>query len=277
MRKVLLFIFILGATLQMQAQSMQELQTLYVQEQYEDLLALLDAPSSADQHLLWADAHHKLGHFEEAMKGYLQAESAGENSFDLFLNRGICAFSLGDFQLTRSDLLKAKTLREDQRIPYYFAAMAYMENNHKAAAVFIKDALQLDANYMEAHYLLGAIYLEQKKFSGAEKAFISCIELRPEFTQSKINLALCFIEQFKFDEAIGLLSSLIENLNDATLADAYYQRGVCHYQMHNTTLACEDWHQASELGDSFAKEHIAGICEGNQRKIKRKKDIYMAF
>jgi len=278
MRKLILSIFLLCTSfLQTEAQSILELRSLYDQGEYDAVLQKLPAPTTPAELLLWADAHHKLSHFDDAMRGYTQSELLGEQSTDLFLNRAICAFSMGDFELARRDLLTVKEQKEDKRIPYYFGAMAYLDNNFKGATEFLKDALKLDQNYMDAHYLLGAIYLEQKKFLSAETAFIKCLNLRPEFSQSKVNLALCYIEQFKFQEAIDELNQLIESNTTDALTDAYYQLGVCYFQMHDTDTACENWTRAADRGDEDAKAHLAGICEGNQRRIKRRKNVHMAF
>lgn len=278
MQKLLLFNLLLCVSfLQMEAQTIQELRSLYEQEEYEAVLQKLAVPTTAGALLLWADAHHKLSHFDDAMRGYTQSELLGEQSTDLFLNRAICAFSMGDFELARRDLLTVKEQKEDKRIPYYFGAMAYLDNNFKGAAGFLKEALKMDQGYMDAHYLLGAIYLEQKKFLNAEMEFIECINLRPEFSQSKVNLALCYIEQFKFQEAIDELTQLIESNTTDAFVDAHYQLGVCYFQMHDTATACENWTLAAEKGDEDAKAHLAGICEGNQRRIKRRKNVHMAF
>ncbi|MDG1779432.1 MAG: tetratricopeptide repeat protein [Flavobacteriales bacterium] len=267
----------LTSSFQLWSQSIDELKLAYAEERFEWVVEQTSEATTAEEFLLHADAHHKLGQFEQAMEAYQLAEQKGMNSFDFFMNRGICAFSLGQFEQMRNDLLEAKSIREDARIPYYFGAMAYLEEQHKQAANYLKDAIDLDPTYMEAHYLLGAVYLEQNKNLSAELAFIKCIELRPDFHQSKINLALAYIEQFKFQEALEVLERIIESAEKTALADAYYQQGVCRYQMHDSVGACESWTQAAALGDEDATKHVATICEGKQRKLRRRKTVHMEF
>ncbi len=122
MWKLILSILLLCVSFfQAEAQTIQELRSLYHQGEYEAVLQKLAVPISAAELLRCSDAQHKLSLFEDAMRSYTQSELLGEQSTDLFLNRAICAFSMGDFELARRDFLTVKALKEDKRIPYYLA------------------------------------------------------------------------------------------------------------------------------------------------------------
>ena len=97
----ILIILAVLASFPLWSQSLSDLHLAYAEERFEWVIDQTGEATTAEEFLLHAEAHHKLGQFEQAMEAYQLAERKGMNSFDFFMNSGICAFSLGQFEQMR--------------------------------------------------------------------------------------------------------------------------------------------------------------------------------
>lgn len=250
---------------------------MYAQEAYEEVISAVPNPQTSCEWLFLADSHHKLGAFDIALTCYNQALEFPQAPI-VHLHRGICLFSLERYQASKDDLAFAyeQGLR-DKRIPYYLAASDYMEGNYDRAVAYLKDALEMDDNYYDAHYLLGAAMVEKGKPTSAQQSFERCSELKPEDYRAQLNLAITLVDQYRFDDARSILDVLAASRDDDLARDAYYQRGVLRYQAHDKAGACEDWANAASLGDEEAVKLQANICEGKKKRLVNRKKVYVSF
>ena len=250
---------------------------MYQEGAFEEIIQKLNEPQSSCEWLLLADSHHKLGAFEKALMAYDEVMD-GPHDPSSRLHRGICLFSLEQYDRSKEDLAIAyeEGLR-DKRTPYYLAASDYMEGNFDRAIAYLNDALEIDPDYFDAHYLLGASFVESGKPISAQGAFEKCGELKPEDGRTQLNLAITLVDQFRFDDARSILDVLARSEDDAMARDAYYQRGCLRFQMHDRAGACEDWANAAELGDNDAIKLQSNICEGNRTKMVNRKKVYVSF
>lgn len=86
-----------------------------------------------------------------------------------------------------------------------------------AAITESNQALQLNANYPQAHLLLGKIYLAQGKKPEAIQEMNQAIALDPKFRDGYISLAQIYLADKSYDQAEANLLKLIElNPNDAS-------------------------------------------------------------
>ncbi len=93
------------------------------------------------------------------------------------------------------------------------------QNRHDQAIDAYKKALTIDANYMEAHNALGAIYSTQGKFEEALVEFNTVIERSPQTAHLYNNLGFTYYLQNKFPEAI-------ESFNKAVVLDPRNERAL---------------------------------------------------
>ncbi len=270
------FIFLFSPYTGGWAQSLNELRERYQAGRYTDVLVSLYDTDGAEAAMLRADAHQKLGQFNEALMEYNRAEELNYKGADLVLHRGICLVSLNRFDEAQADLLRARELNpEEPRVPYYFAAMAYQENDFKRALLYVKDAISIAPDYFDAIYLEGAVHYEMGKTALAEKAFQNCLNLR-EDERSRLNLATMLLEQKHYKAAFEHFDDLVNSTHEDVARDAYYQRGVSRYETRDFKGACEDWANAAALGDADAESYGTTLCEG-RGKLRKRKSVHVAF
>lgn len=254
-------------------------EALYLAGDFAEVIEQIEAPSTASEWMCLADALHKLEQFEEAEKAYLEAGAAGYDGPELLLHRAICRVSLGATEAATDDLIAAyNLLPEEARIPYYLAALAYASEDSKRGLAYLEDALTLDPNYYDAHYLKGAFFYELGKGKQASAAFERCLELRPEDERARLNMAMSEAAQLSFASSREQLDDLLLFTEDEEiLRDAYYQRGALRYETRDFSGACEDWANAADLGDRDAEQHLLELCGDRKKKLKQRKGVYVEF
>ncbi len=92
---------------------------------------------------------------------------------------------------------------------------------------------------------LGNLLVMAGRLSEAEETYRRAVELEPEKTSSRYNLALVLMEQGETKQAMDELTSVIET--DPTHAWAYYQMGTLEARKNNRMRALEYYEQAFAL------------------------------
>lgn len=144
-----------------------------------------------------------------------------------------------------SSLLLASSLEDKLKEgEAYFQTKSY----EKAMAIFkeIADREKWDELTAKASLRLGQCYLAKGNYEDAYRYFDKAIGWRGEISQqAEIGIALVYINREKFDTAIKLLSSLInEKAPDKLLAYAYYDRAIAYRKKGWLRKAIEDFQQA---------------------------------
>jgi tetratricopeptide (TPR) repeat protein len=223
-----------------------------------------------------ANAHHKLGHFSEALEDYDRARINGFSDEELYLHRGICKISLMMYEPARMDLLQYLELKPDDAPTYYWlATLEYMNMENKASLRYLEETLTIDSTYADAYYLRAANMAEMNRSNLALEDFQLALQYNPKLLRAKFNIAVLLIGMGQFENALELLSELqLENVD--FLSEVLYYRGEALYYMHDMEGACTDWKESAQMGDRDAQQNLRKVC-GEKGKLKSKKRTYFAF
>ncbi len=83
---------------------------------------------------------------------------------------------------------------EERKVKYLEKGKAYIEEqNFEKAKIEIKNVLQIDPKFAEAHYFMGQINEQEKEYRKAIGNYLKAIELDPEHNDAKIDLASIYI------------------------------------------------------------------------------------
>jgi tetratricopeptide (TPR) repeat protein len=93
-----------------------------------------------------------------------------------------------------------------------------------AAIAEFRGALELRADFPEAHYHLALAYEQQGHTEEAVEEYRRAIQLRPDFTQARYLLASCCRKLGDFDGELALLSAVTSAAPD--FAEAHYNYGL---------------------------------------------------
>lgn len=252
----------------------------YEAGRYEQAIAAatvaLGGESNAEAYYCRANAHHKLGHFTEALDDYDRARINGYSNDELYLHRGICKVSLMMYESARIDLMEHLEYHQDDARPYYWlATIEYMSMENKSSLRYLDEALALDSMYADAYYLHAANMAELNKTNLALEDFQNALIYNPKLLRAKFHMAVLLIGMGQYDNALELLSEL--RLEDVDfISEVLYYRGEVLYYLHDLDGACIDWNESAQMGDRDAQHNHKKVC-AEKGKLRNKKRTYFQF
>jgi len=170
-------------------------------------------------------------------------------------------YEIGDINSSLTSYTNSIELDSTVAPVYFWRGNAYgrLENYQAAIADYLK-AAQLKPGYLEAYNNIGTIYMKQNDYANAIIYFTKCIALKPsEFLYQ--NRATSYFYLKKYKEAIDDYSMTLQM--NPSLADAYFNRGVCYLYLQQIDPACSDWKKASGMGYEKAGELMVKYCKAN--------------
>lgn len=116
---------------------------------------------------------------------------------------------------------------------FFQSGMQYFENGkYREAAIQYQSALQVDAQYTEAHYQLARCYLKLKIWNGAYNELMRTTEIDPHYLKARVDLGHLLLAAGEYksadDEAKAALAQSPDNADvHSLIADIDFRQG--HY------------------------------------------------
>lgn len=118
----------------------------------------------------------------------------------------------------------------------------------------LQQALKLDANSVEAHFLLGNAYAKKEQFPQAEEQFLQALKLDEKNTDAQSNLGVVYYRQGKLQEAEkAFRAALAQQPNDAEI---HYNLGGVLIAMNKVGDALTEFLKAKELNPSLPESYL---------------------
>ncbi len=148
-------------------------------------------------------------------------------------------------------------LPDDPNVMHFFGLLRHQRGYSKEGADWIKKALSLDPEYLDAENNLGNIHLQLGEPELAEKCFRRVIECKPEFAEAYGNLGIALKNLKRFDEAIEHLSQAISlQPNDVYL---YQNLGNVYRKLENYHEAISMYRKSLAI-QPFNTEAYKNLC-----------------
>jgi len=159
--------------------------------------------------------------------------------FSQVISRAEVFYSKKEYEKDIAEFEKAKQIKSKDSTPYRRIAEAYMsmgeyelardeiiEGQEITGDEKLKKTLALVNNYLnkEQYDLLmsqAAEYILQENFKDGEKKYLEAINLLPYEPSAYVELANIYLAQSRYDDALRLLSDIINHSNDQELFDTY--------------------------------------------------------
>ncbi len=126
-------------------------------------------------------------------------------------------------------------------------------NRNKEAKEQFKAALEATPNFVEAHYNLGLLFLEEQDFMPALAHLQRVLKHNPKNLQARIAAAEAYRLQNQPDQALTLLQ-----LNESQASPMFLRaRGLCYFALDDIPAALADIEAALALAPSQASLHEA--------------------
>lgn len=164
-------------------------------------------------------------------------------------------------------------LNKSARANYNYGS-ALMEENNKLQAQkgipFLKKAIEIYPDYIDAYNNLGVSYMNIKDYSAAIPVFNQLIQKDDNYSKAYFNLAFCYYQQKNYSHAIEWFKKLILIRNDFTLG--YYYLAMCYGDQGNFIPAIEYLDktialQANHTDALLMRAKANGIIENFQQSL----------
>lgn len=124
------------------------------------------------------------------------------------------------------------TITEDERdyeIWYLLGNMSQDYNNDTNAAFFLQKSIMLNPEFDKAHYNLGNIYLNEKKYNSAINEYKLAIKYKKDFPYYYYNLGCAYLVQKEYRGARVAFNKAIKLKNDE--ANFYYNLAIANQNL----------------------------------------------
>jgi len=183
------------------------------------------------------------------------AMAANPESSDLSIELGNFYFSRQDRQAAEAAYLRAIDLAPDRTKPYLALAgfLDAVGSEDRALAIYQK-ALELKPDDPRLIDTIAGYHLKLKNFEEVERYVNASLKKRPGYFPMRLLKAELLTLRKKFNEAIGMLDSLIKE--EPGSARAHYVSGLAHMGKGDINTAKADISRAVELSRRFAKARL---------------------
>ena len=205
-------------------------------------------------------SQEKQNAYEKAIRHYTEALALKTDDPDIYYNRGLACFSVGEIVQAIADYNKAIELKSDNAKAYYNRGLAYshMDEIDLALSDYSK-TIELKPDNAEAYYNRGLAYSRIGEIAQAIADYSRTIELKPDNAEAYYNRGLAYSRIGEIAQAIVDYSRTIELKPDN--AEAYYNRSFAYLITNEVERAKSDYDKTMELepDDTLEQTEVRGF------------------
>lgn len=126
------------------------------------------------------------------------------------------------------------------------------------AIEFLNIAISLNPNYSEGYFFRGVCYGKLNMLTNALNDFEKSISISPESEEDYYNIGYIYHKMGDYSSAIEYFNKAIKI--NPIYTSAFVSRGNSRIMLGQKELACNDFHQALNLGEKKVQENIDEYC-----------------
>jgi len=198
--------------------------------------------------LIVRDHKQAMGYVDAALKRDVHRAEA-------YYLKGMIFLEKLDTTLAISSFRTAVEQENDYFKAYIQLGLLHFNQPNDLAKEYLKNALRIDSNSLEALYAYGMICQDKGDYNEAIETYHKILNIN-EYREPYYNLGFIHQEYLKvYEVAIQYYSKAIEL--EPKYTDAYYNRGLCFEQRDELTKAQRDFKQALKLDPQYTSAAIA--------------------
>src|SRR5215813_3868953 len=130
--------------------------------------------------------------------------------------------------------------RQGAEAHYDLGINAQASGDVRGALKEFEESLKLDPDFADAHNAMGVLlHISFDRKDEAEKHYKQALEIRPTFSEAKVNLGNLYLDQGRLDEAIALYEQALNDMLYATPYIAEANLGWAYFKKGNSAQALE--------------------------------------
>ena len=203
-------------------------------EAYSGALAL--DPNSMVVHLKRGETYHRQGDLRNATRDLLIAARLDPVATRPYERLGDVAYALEDYGESMAHYTRYVRLDDQNPKVLYKLALAYERDGRvNRAVLLLRQAIALDLEFVEAHYVLGLCLREQGRLEASRDVLLDAVELSPGFLQAREVLATVHSRLGEHREELRQLDALAAL--DRTHPERHVARGLAYARSGQTEMA----------------------------------------
>lgn len=201
--------------------------------------------------------------YEQAIAYADEALKRNMYSAEAYYLKGMIFYEKQDTVKAISSFITAVEQESNYYEAYIQLGVLHFNQDNDLAKGYIKNALRIKPESVEAMYHYGLWNQEHGEFNEAIETYHKIIAIKP-YREALFNLGFIHQEHLKvYDLAVGFYTEAIGS--DRNYFQAYYNRGLCNEQLGNFDQAELDFKEALKINPEF--DHAALSIE---RILKKK-------
>jgi len=198
--------------------------------------ALMLDPNSMAVHLKRGETYQRQGHLRNARRDLLMAAQLDPVATRPYERLGDVAFALEDYGESIANYTHYARLDNQNSQVLYKLALAYERDGRvNRAVLLLRQAIVLDPDFPEAHYVLGLCLREQERLEAARDVLLDAVELSPGFLQAREVLAIVHGSLGEHQEESRQLDAIAAL--DGAHPERHVARGLAYTRSGQTEMA----------------------------------------
>ena len=231
-------------------------------------------PANYDYWLNLGVARHRTGNHDAAAESYQKALQIRPEGSSAYINLGLLYQERGEAAQAAKALEQALRIAPERDDIRYDAAIALDESGEAEKAVEMYSALlQRNDNMTGAWFRLGAMRLKSEEFDQAAQCFEKCIQLRADWIEAEINLAIAYGKLGRKEDAERVLQNTLSHKPDSV--ELIRMLAAVSLEQQQYGIALRYHLQLLELGDQSPEvRHNLGLLYQNRGEIAKAESEY---
>jgi tetratricopeptide (TPR) repeat protein len=181
-----------------------------------------------------------------------------------FMVKALCYKELGDTAKAIQNYLEAVTENPDNYDAYVELGILHWAKGEPLAEQYLKSALDIRPDGLDALYALGMQYQKAYKLNDALKTYTHIVELDSTYRTAYFNMGYIQYQELQlYDEALTNFNKAVQV--DPKYFQAVYMRGLCYEAKGDVERAKREYSYAIELNPDYGK-----AADGLNRVLRKK-------
>ncbi|KAG8560814.1 hypothetical protein GDO81_015139, partial [Engystomops pustulosus] len=221
-------------------------------------------------YLCRAQAYRQLKDLHRALKDVTRAIHLRPDSPEPYIIRGQYLYEMKKYDLASFCIHHTAQMSQGSSPVQRALVQSFLHQNSTAIDCLLS-AIR-DKTVPALIILLGKIQMKAKKHKDASESFRQALDLLDQADERSPSsdkadvfylLGLCYMEQFKFLQALEALTNAVKNRS--AYCDAYYQRGLCRMRLQQSQCV-QDFNKALQINPTHFQAYLCRAAFYGLRK-----------
>lgn len=222
------------------------------QKSFRDIQNAMDLdPDNSNHYIILSELYFSTNKIDEAKKALIRAVQIDPDNDRVLLKMGEQSLYLKNYDDADNYLKRSITLNKSNPKAYFLLGFSAKERNDTSNAILaFQKCLEADENFYDACIQLGILYDAQRNSLAADY-YSRAIEIQPNNTEARYNLAMHYQNMLDYNRAIETYTDLLDI--DANFKYAHFNLGFIHIETQAYSEAKKHFNNAVIADPEYAE------------------------